>query len=36
LSIARVELLPEEAEVDLPDEYLPLVDMLRRIIDQVH
>jgi Lon protease-like protein len=36
LSIARVELLPEEIEVDLPDEYLPLVDMLRRIIDQVH
>lgn len=36
LSVARVELLPEEAELELPDEYLPLVDILRKIIDQVH
>lgn len=36
LAIARVELLPEEVEVELPDRYLPLVDMLRRMLEQVH
>lgn len=36
LSVARVEMLPEDPELDLPNEYLPLVDMLRKLIDQVH
>jgi len=34
LSVAKAELLPEEAMASVPADYLPLVDLLRRLIDQ--
>lgn len=34
LSVARVELIPGEAEVELPDDFLPLVNVLTRLLDQ--
>jgi Lon protease-like protein len=33
LSMARVEVLPDQTIVELPDQYLALVDMLRRLVD---
>ena len=33
LSIATAELLPEEPEIELPDKYLSLVDVLRKILE---
>ncbi len=34
LTVAKVELLPEDGDYELPDKYLPLADLLRRIFDQ--
>ncbi len=34
LSVAKAELLPEDPSDAVPAEYLPLVDLLRRLIDQ--
>ena len=34
LSVARVELIQDEPEIELPDDYLPLLDVLRRLLDQ--
>ncbi len=34
LRVARVEMLPEDPHIDLPAKYLPLVDLLRKLIDQ--
>ena len=33
LAIAKVELLDDDPDMELPDRYLPLVDMLRRLIE---
>lgn len=33
LSIATAELLPEEPEIELPDQYLSLADVLRKILE---
>jgi hypothetical protein len=35
LSIAKAELLPEEPEIELPDKYLSLVDLLRKMLENV-
>lgn len=35
LTVATVTLLPNEPECDVPAEYLPLVDLLRQMIDQI-
>ncbi|MDX1253087.1 MAG: LON peptidase substrate-binding domain-containing protein [Gammaproteobacteria bacterium] len=35
LTVADVELIPPEPEVDVPAEYLPLVDLLRQMIEQI-
>jgi Lon protease-like protein len=35
LSVARVELIQDETEVELPDNFLPLVNVLTRLLDQV-
>lgn len=34
LTVAKVELLPEDAELDVPEKYLPLADLLRRVLEQ--
>lgn len=34
LTMAKVEWLPDEPEIELPNEYLQMVDLLRRLIDQ--
>jgi uncharacterized protein len=34
LSMAKIEWLPDEPEIGIPDEFLQLVDLLRRLIDQ--
>ena len=34
LTIAKVEMLPEDGELDLPEKYLPLSDLLQRLVDQ--
>lgn len=34
LTVAKVELLPEDAELDVPDKYLALVELLRRLLEQ--
>jgi hypothetical protein len=34
LSVAKAELLPEDPPASVPADYLPLVDLLRRLIDQ--
>lgn len=35
LTMAEVELIPNEPEADIPAEYLPLVDLLRQMIEQI-
>lgn len=35
LTVADIELIPPEPEMDVPAEYLPLVDLLRQMIDQI-
>lgn len=34
LTLAKVELLPEDGECDVPEKYLPLTDLLRRVLEQ--
>lgn len=34
LTIAKVEMLPEDGELELPAKYLPLSDLLHRLVDQ--
>lgn len=34
LTVAKVELLPDDAELEVPDKYLPLAELVRRILDQ--
>lgn len=34
LTVAKVELLPEDSELEVPEKFLPLTDLLRRMLEQ--